>query len=120
MIFHLKIVKHFTQNSNNFEPLDFKAPLKSITYIFKYLIKYNLISLEAIDDYFDTILDCLYSLIKSEKDNNITDGFETVALYLIKSIVYSAIYRNDEIIIDKFILKKKIKMNFSLKRMILI
>jgi len=112
----IKIVKHFTQNSNNFEPLDFKAPLKSITYIFKYLIKYNLISLEAIDDYFDTILDCLYSLIKSEKDNNITDGFETVALYLIKSIVYSAIYRNDEIIIDKFILKKKNKDEFFFKK----
>ena len=112
----IKIVKHFTQNSNNFEPIDFKAPLKSITYIFKYLIKYNLLDLRTIDDYFDVILDCLYSLIKSEKDNNITEGFDIAALYLIKSIVYSAIYRNDEIIIDKFILKKKNNDELFFKR----
>ena len=111
----VNILREFTQRANNFESQDFKAPLKSITYIFKYLIKYNLIDFKLIDEYFDLILDCLYSFIKSEKENNLSEGYESIALSLIKSIIYCIVYRNDQIIIDKYVYNNKNSDDFFFK-----
>ena len=75
----------------------FETPFNSITLIFKYFIKYNLINDYLRTRYFDLILETLYFFLKQKEKN----GLEECSLHIIKSIIYTAIYKNDDIIMSK-------------------
>ena len=75
----------------------FETPLNSITLIFKYFIKYNLINDSLRTKYFDLIIETLSFYLKQKNKN----GLEECCLHLLKSILYTALYKNDDIIMAK-------------------
>lgn len=82
------------------ETFDFTDRIMSYVFptfnrIFKYLIKYNLINEEVKTKYFELVLETINLVAESENPNH-----EGSAFYVIKSVLYTLIYRNDRVCIN--------------------
>ena len=80
----------------------FSEPFNSFVLIFKYFIKYNLINDYLKTRFFDLVLDTLTFYLKLKEKG----GLEECSLHLLKSILYTALYKNDDIIMNKMNGKK--------------
>ena len=93
----MNLFNEFQTKAEKFSWDVFQSPFNSITLIFKYLIKYNLISDSLSSKYYSLIIDVLHIFLKQKEKKGLEDG----SLHLIKSILYTAIYKNDDIILSK-------------------
>ena len=93
----MNLFNEFQTKAEKFSWDIFQSPFNSITLIFKYFIKYNLLSDTLRTKYFSLIGDVLHFFLKQKEKN----GLEEASLHLIKSIIYTAIYQNDDIMLAK-------------------
>jgi hypothetical protein len=82
------------------ETFDFTDRIMSYVFptfnrIFKYLIKYNLVNEEVKTKYFELVLETINLVAESENPNH-----EGSAFYVIKSVLYTLVYRNDRVCIN--------------------